>query len=187
MPVCHLTSCSRLRQGGRIYDSDNGKTCHQVSLGSQQPVLHPVSHRTAPCASDTQLHHPCRVLERRHAACSAPNKALWRGTDPFLCVSSSQMAWRPACRGDPRASRIPVCPAHVLLKPAFRIASQRRQCKCAVPAEDGGGQGQVRQMHPLVVPQVPAQPVRRARGGGGRGGRLGVPALPRRLQLQQLP
>ena len=45
----------------------------------------------------------------------------------------------------------------------------------------------MRQVHAVVVPQVPAQPVRRARGGGRGGGRLGVPALPRRLQLQQLP
>ena len=45
----------------------------------------------------------------------------------------------------------------------------------------------MRHLHPVVVPQVPAQPVRRARGGCRLGRRLGVPALPRRLQLQQLP
>ncbi len=31
----------------------------------------------------------------------------------------------------------------------------------AVPAEDGGDQGEVRQVHPVVVPPLPAEPLRR--------------------------
>ena len=57
----------------------------------------------------------------------------------------------------------------------------------AVPAEDSGGEGQVQHVHAVLVPALPAEPLR---GGGGScqpAGGMGLPKVPRRLQLQQLP
>ena len=57
----------------------------------------------------------------------------------------------------------------------------------AVSPEDGRGEGQVHRLHAVLVPALPAKSLRGRGGCCQPDGGLGLPQMPWRLQLQQLP
>jgi len=67
--------------------------------------------------------------------------------------------------------------AHSGIHPAPPKLTAGRARAPPVPAKDCGGEGQVQQLHAVLVPALPAQPLRRGGGGGARA--LRSPARPR--------
>ena len=139
-------------QGGRIYDSKTGTTCHQAS--------------------------PAHHIEATETPCSVMNVALCVLLSVCLCTvlwgsaaKRSQAEGQAAQvlksrvsndqkRGTPEAQAAVTMGYHQLLDFTSILN--------AVPAEDCGSEGQVRELHAVVVPCLPAQPLWR----GGRQGRL---------------